>query len=210
MKLYLIGGLGADERVFKYLTLDVETTVIKWIEPKPKEKLQSYVIRISEQINQGVEFGILGVSFGGIVPIELSKITNPSKLFLISSVETSKQLPQNYVYIGKTQVLNLIPNQFIKPPKPLLGFLFGAKNKKLLEQIIKDTKPKFIRWALNAIINWSNELNYLDTIRIHGTKDKLIPLKGNAIEVKDGGHFMIVDNAEEISKIINEQLKNAG
>lgn len=210
MKLYLIGGLGADERVFKYLTLDVETTVIKWIEPKPKEKLQSYVIRLSEQINQEVEFGILGVSFGGIVAIELSKITNPLILFLISSVETSKQLPQNYVYIGKTQVLNLIPNQFIKPPKPLLGFLFGAKNKKLLEQIIKDTKPKFIRWALNEIINWSNELNYLDTIRIHGTKDKLIPLKGNAIEVKDGGHFMIVDNAEEISKIINEQLKNAG
>ena len=131
-------------------------------------------------------------------------------MFLISSVETSQQLPQNCISIGKTQILNWIPNQFIKPPKPLLGLLFGTENKKLLEEIIKDTKPKFIRWALNAIINWSNELNYMDTIRIHGTKDKLIPLKGKAIEVRDGGHFMIVDKADEISKLVNERIKYAG
>lgn len=31
MKLYLIGGLGADERVFQYLTIEPPTQVIKWI-----------------------------------------------------------------------------------------------------------------------------------------------------------------------------------
>jgi len=206
----MIGGLGADERVLNYLKLDVETTVIKWIEPKPKEELKSYAIRLTEQINQKDEFGILGVSFGGIVAIELSKLIKPSKLILISSVETSTQLPQTYVSLGKTQILNLIPNTLIKPPKPLLGFLFGAKNKQLLKQIIKDTEPEFIRWALNAIINWSNEETPIEAIRIHGTKDKLIPLKGEANEIKDGGHFMIVDKAEEISNLINEQMKYAG
>lgn len=131
MKFYLIGGLGADERVFNYLELDVETTVIKWIEPKPKEELKSYAIRLIEQINQKDEFGILGVSFGGIIAIEISKLIKPKKLILISSVETSRQLPQTHISLGKTQILNLIPNQLIKPPKPLLSFLFGAKNKQL-------------------------------------------------------------------------------
>jgi len=210
MKLYMIGGLGADERVFKYLNLNAKTHIIKWIEPKPKEELSSYAIRLSEQINQEDEFGILGVSFGGIIAIELSKIIKPSKLFLISSVETSKQLPRNYLSIGKTQILKLVPNKFIKPPKSLLGFLFGAKNKQLLKQIINDTEPEFIRWALDAIINWSNDLNSIETVRIHGTNDKLIPLKGNAIEVKDGGHFMVVDKADEISKLVNERMKYAG
>ena len=210
MKLYLIGGLGADERVFNYLELDVETTVIKWIEPKPKEELKSYAIRLIEQINQKDEFGILGVSFGGIIAIEISKLIKPKKLILISSVETSRQLPQTHISLGKTQILNLIPNQLIKPPKPLLSFLFGAKNKQLLKQIINDTEPEFIRWALNAIIYWSNAKTPIETIRIHGTKDKLIPLKGEAIEIKDGGHFMIVDKAKEISKLINEQMKYAG
>ena len=210
MKLYLIGGLGADERVFNYLELDVATTVIKWIEPKPKEELKLYAIRLIEQINQKDEFGILGVSFGGIIAIEISKLIKPKKLILISSVETSTQLPQIYISLGKTQILNLIPNQLIKPPKPLLSFLFGAKNKQLLKQIINDTEPEFIRWALNAIIYWSNAKTPIETIRIHGTKDKLIPLKGEAIEIKDGGHFMIVDKAKEISKLINEQMKYAG
>ena len=210
MKLYLIGGLGADERVFNYLELDVATTVIKWIEPKPKEELKSYAIRLIEQINQKDEFGILGVSFGGIIAIEISKLIKPKKLILISSVETSRQLPQTHISLGKTQILNLIPNQLIKPPKPLLSFLFGAKNKQLLKQIINDTEPEFIRWALNAIIYWSNAKTPIETIRIHGTKDKLIPLKGEAIEIKDGGHFMIVDKAKEISKLINEQMKYAG
>jgi len=209
-RLYLIGGLGADERVFKYLNLNIKTKIIQWIEPERKEEISSYSIRLSKQINQDEEFGILGVSFGGIMAIEISKHIKPTKLILISSVEVKNQLPQKYVLIGKTQILKLIPNNLIKPPQPIFNFLFGAKNKELLKEIIRDTNPQFIRWALNTIINWSNEKKSSEVMRIHGTKDKVIPLKGRAIEVKDGGHFMIVDKAEEISNLINEQMKYAG
>lgn len=210
MKLYLIGGIGADERVFEYLKINARTQVIKWIDPMPDEELRSYSKRLLEQIDQKTEFGILGVSFGGIVAIELSKLVKPRKLILISSVETSEQLPRRFIKLGKSNILNLIPDLLIRPPQSLLGYLFGTRNKELLRQIIRDTKPEFIRWALNSIIGWSNESRHKNSIRIHGTKDKLIPLKGRAIEVKNGGHFMIVDNADEISKMINEQLKYAG
>jgi len=208
--LYLIGGLGADGRVFKYLNLNIKTKIIQWIEPGRKEEISSYAFRLSKQINQDEEFGILGVSFGGIMAIEISKHIKPTKLLLISSVETKNQLPQKYLLLGKTQILKLIPNSFIKPPQPIFNFLFGAKNKELLKEIIRDTNPQFIRWALNTIISWSNDKKANEVIRIHGTKDNLIPLKGRAIEVKDGGHFMIVDKAKEISNLINEQMKYAG
>ncbi|MFK7799014.1 MAG: alpha/beta hydrolase [Aureispira sp.] len=210
MKLYLIGGLGADKRVFKYLNLNCETQVINWIEPKFKETISSYSQRLIAQINQKEKYGILGVSFGGLIAVELSKLIEPEKVILISSAETKDQLPRKYISLGKTKILNVIPNSLIKPPKPLLKFLFGAKDKKLLEQIIKDTNPAFIRWALNTIINWSNIENTLKPIRIHGTNDKLIPLKGKALKIKNAGHFMIVDNAEEISILVNEQIKYAG
>lgn len=210
MKLYLIGGLGADQRVFKYLNLNFETEIIQWIVAKPKEEIQSYANRLSKQIDQSESFGILGVSFGGIVAIEISKLLNPTKLILISSVITNDQLPNYYIMIGKSKILDIIPNSLIKPPKHLLGFLFGAQNKSLLNQIIEDTKPEFIRWALNTIINWSNESINTEVVRIHGTKDRLIPLKGIAIKINAGGHFMIVDKAEEISKLINKEIKYAG
>lgn len=129
----MIGGLGADERVFKFLKLNCDFEIIKWINPEPKEELESYVNRLLKQINQDEEFGILGVSFGGIVAIEISKIIKPKKLILISSVESSSQLPKSYVSIGKTRILNLIPNSLIKPPKQIMGFLFGAQNLELLQ-----------------------------------------------------------------------------
>lgn len=210
MRLYQIGGLGADERVFKFLNLNCKTVTIKWIKPVPNEELKSYGNRMAHKIDRSEEFGLLGVSFGGIVAVEISKLVKPKKLILISSVETSKQLPRIYRPVGRTKILNLKPSLMIKPPKLILGILFGTKNIELLNQIIKDTEPEFIRWALNSILSWSNDSKINETLRIHGTNDRLIPLKGDAISIKNGGHFMIVDRAAEISKLVNEQMKDAG
>lgn len=101
MKLYLIGGLGADERVFRYLDIKNETQVIKWINPKSKEELKHYANRLLEQINQNEDFGLLGVSFGGIVAIELAKLAHPQKLILISSVETIPNYQKRIWRLGK-------------------------------------------------------------------------------------------------------------
>ncbi len=117
-------------------------------------------------------------------------------------------MPRRYLAIGKTRILNLIPNQFIKPPKFIQSFLFGTENKKLLNAIIEDTSPEFIRWALQKLIEWNNDTSFKEILRIHGTKDKLIPLKGEATQIKDGGHFMVVDKAIEISAIINQEIES--
>ena len=193
MKLYLIGGLGADERVFEVLNLNCETKVISWIEPSKDEPIDVYVKRLLAQINTTKPFGIMGVSFGGLIAIELSKISNPEILILISSVESSDQLKTKFLTLGKLGLLNLVPTAFIKPPKFLQSYLFGAKNSKLLNEIIKDTDPRFIRWALKKMIAWKSAKIDVKTLRIHGTKDKLIPLIGEAKEIQNGAHFMIVD-----------------
>ncbi|MBK9635435.1 MAG: hypothetical protein IPO64_13325 [Bacteroidetes bacterium] len=101
MTLYLIGGLGADERVFKYLNINVKTQIINWILQEPNEELKSYAKRLTEQINKNEEFAILGVSFGGIIAIEMAKFIRPKKLILISSVESSNQLPKHLITMGK-------------------------------------------------------------------------------------------------------------
>lgn len=206
MKLYLIGGLGADSRVFDYLQLDSETQVIDWIKPVRNESLADYVSRLKKQIDTEQDFGLLGVSFGGLIAVELAKQIESSKLILISSVEIADQLPRKFVWIGKTGVLKLIPDALIRPPRFIQSYLFGAKDKKLLNKIIQDTEPSFIRWALNIMLNWKNRSNSIKPTRIHGTKDRLIPLVGNAITVEGGAHFMIVDKAAEISAIVNRFL----
>lgn len=206
MKLYLIGGLGADARVFQFMHFENETQVLVWIPPKKKESLKAYVQRLLAQINQNEPFGILGVSFGGIVAVELSKIVLPKVLILVSSVACSNQLPKRFALIRRTKILRVIPEHFLKPPSLFASALFGTKQTKLLTEIISDTSPKFIKWALNAILEWKSYPAKLPTIRIHGDKDRIIPLRGDAISIEKAGHFMVVDRAHEVSRIVKSEL----
>ena len=204
MTLYKIGGLGADEKVFEKLTLNTPSVSIKWLAAVKNESLQDYVIRLSNQIDQSKEFGLIGVSFGGVIAIELSKIVNPKTVILVSSVSKSDELPYQSMRLILSNLIKLIPYQLIKPPQFIMYYMFGAIDKDLLSRIISDTDPKFIKWALDKILNWDYNGEVEDILRIHGSKDRLIPIIGKAHMVQNGGHFMIVDKASQISLLINE------
>lgn len=210
MKIYGISGLGADERVFKYLSLDFDLIPIEWIPHNNNESIEDYSARLSKAINQSEDFGILGVSFGGLVAVEISKILNPKITILISSAETRNEIGSFKRLIGNLKILKLIPSSLLKPPKILAHYFFGAKNKSLLNQILNDTDLKFTKWAINELLNWKNNTKIDSILKISGTKDKLLPPSENSddILINGGQHFMIVDRAEEISKLINLKIKD--
>ena len=63
-----------------------------------------------------------------------------------------------------------------------------------------DVKTQVIEWA-----EWGNA----KTIHIHGSQDKVIPIKNINIPsvVNGGGHFMVYNMANEVGKVINRFLK---
>jgi pimeloyl-ACP methyl ester carboxylesterase len=209
MKIYGISGLGADKRVFQYLKLSHELILLDWIEPEPDEKLSTYASRLAEKIDTGGNFILIGVSFGGLIAIEISKILKPALIILISSAETKSDLRKIYRIIGKTGIIQWIPVSFFKPPVKIAEWVFGATNKKLLKEILKDTDLLFAKWAIKKLISWENTARVNNCIKIHGSKDLLLPLKkdNKTVEIPGGHHFMIVDRAEEISKVINREIK---
>lgn len=198
MKIYGISGLGADERVFSFLKLDHELIPISWIEPKTNESLENYSLRLSNAIDNSGDIALLGVSFGGLVAIEISKIINPQLTFLVSSAATKYEIRSIYRGLGRLGLLNNLPPNVFDPPRKITSFLFGTKHKKLLNDILEDANLTFTKWALNELMNWNNQIEIRNLIRIHGTKDKLIPWNGSvdAHLIEDGEHFMIVDKAE--------------
>lgn len=129
MKLYGISGLGADKRVFQYLTLDFMLIPIEWIDPLKDETIENYSIRFSKFIDQEEDFGIIGVSFGGLVAVEISKVLNPKLTILISSAETKKELRTIYRLIGKTNVPRFIPHFIFDPPRIFANWIFGAQKR---------------------------------------------------------------------------------
>ncbi len=58
MKIYCISGLGADERVFKYLNLNHEIIPLAWIKHDKNESLESYASKMASKINTNEDFGI--------------------------------------------------------------------------------------------------------------------------------------------------------
>lgn len=58
---------------------------------------------------------------------------------------------------------------------------------------------------MGAIVNWKNHEKPNGVI-IHGTNDKMLPLKQEAqYKIDGGGHFMIVNRADEISAILEKE-----
>lgn len=208
MKIYAVSGLGADRRVFDYLKLDAELMPIDWIKPNAKESIENYSKRLSVVIDTSADFVILGVSFGGLVAIEMSKILNPRLTILISTVTTKNELRAIYRGAGRTGLLKVLPAKVFNPPRRIALFIFGTSKKELLNDILNDTDLEFVKWAVNELVNWRNQGKLEKVLRIHGTNDRLIPLKakGETQLIQNAGHFMIVDQAEEISEIINDYM----
>ena len=206
MRLYCVSGLGADERVFQFLKLNVEIVPIHWIGIKVDESIQSYTKRLTPQIDQTEPFGILGVSFGGLIAVELSKILSPICTIVISSVINKNEIPFFYKLIGRMKMVNILPTFMFKAPMFIMNYVFGAKNKILLKSILDDTNYKFTKWALNEVFNWQNVNEVQNLLKINGENDKLFKPSIDSKVIEKGSHFMIVDQADKVSFEVNQFL----
>jgi len=207
MKIICISGLGADERVYAALKLISEIITIPWVVPTKDETIQAYSKRLMQDIDTtSEEIVLIGVSFGGLIATEVAKLINPTLTILISSVATKYELPKIYRSTGG--LMRFIPWWMFLPPKRMIIKLFKAENKELLQEILKDTDPKFVKWAMTTLVRWQNTEKPSPHLKIGGDKDLLLPSKNEDILIKEGGHFMIVDKADEISHHINIQLAN--
>ncbi|TCC93568.1 alpha/beta hydrolase [Pedobacter frigiditerrae] len=212
--VYFISGLGADERVFQFLDLSkIEHRFIKWNKPRKNESLFNYCQELTEQIDKTKEVILIGISFGGIIAQEILKILACKKVIIISSVKSKSEFSWQLKLASRLQIHKIAPLWLLTLSNLLTAdYYFDTKSKeesKLLHQIIKDTNPNFLVWAIHQIMNWDNDKHSENLIHIHGTSDKIFPIKNiqNAIEIPNGGHFMIVNKASQIERLIFDSIK---
>ncbi len=212
MNLYFISGLGADERIFGKLKLPDHFTIyhIYWVPVSGNEPIENYCSGLIDQIDQSSAFTLIGVSFGGIIAIELSRILKPLQTIIISSFCFKQEVSSVYIFMSKFR-LHRLPTKFLLEPNKFIFWLFGAKNseeKELLGNILKDTDRNFFKWAINQLFAWDNSWKPEGLIHIHGKSDKILPYKKimNAIPVDEGEHLMVYSKAEIVSQILQDNL----
>lgn len=207
-KIYIFSGLGVDKRVFyniDFSGLNVE--FVDWIDPLKNESIENYAKRIS--INFEENATLIGLSFGGMLAVEVSKIILVKKVILIASAKNKNELPEWFLLVGKLRLNQIVPVFLLKITNFVTHWLFGVvskSDKKLLNEIIKDTNPAFLKWAIDKIVNWKNQNVPQNCIHIHGSNDRVLPLKHLKADyqIKNGGHFMTVNKAKEIEDIIKQ------
>jgi pimeloyl-ACP methyl ester carboxylesterase len=212
--IYCISGLGADRTAFQKLDFPENYTILhlEWLTPLDDESLENYSKRFSTKITNNSPI-IIGLSFGGIIAQFVNKYIYCKKVILISSTTSSDSIPIIRKFLRLLPLHKLLPNFLLTKTNFLVFYLFGIKSlfgKSMLKQIFKNADLVFVKWAIQKIIDIESmpKIN-CQVFQIHGTNDKLFPinLQNPEFTIKNGGHFMVYENAEEVSKLLRSILE---
>lgn len=218
MKIYLIPGLGFDQRIFEKLDLgEHHFSYINWLEPKRNEKLAAYALRMSEFIQKEQKDSVLiGHSFGGIIGQEISKIRPIKKVILLSSIRSRAENPLYFKMVSHLALHKLFTKSLITRTVKLWGNRHGyetVQEQQLLKDMVSQYSNHYLQWALKTLSQWEGTAlnNNLPIVQIHGALDKTFPLRlikkpDHIIDI--GGHFMVYKKPELISEILKRELGN--
>lgn len=214
-KIFLFGGLGADQRVLDRLEFPgYETEFVDWLPPIKNETIQKHASRLADEISDSDPI-LLGLSFGGMLAIEIAKQIRCRKLILISSVKTRNEMPFYLKISGKLGLHHLLPGWLLKKPNFISYWFFGVKSptgKLLLAKILRQTDTVYLKWAVNQIVNWNNETIPATIFHLHGSSDRILParfVKADNV-IQGGGHLMVIDHTTEINSILKKLLFTLG
>lgn len=214
MTIYFVPGLANDKRIFKNLAEELKEHKLVFLEHLEilnyEETLIQYAARlINHHKFFDVDSVIIGMSLGGLIAIEMSKILHFKKIFLISTVKHKSEFPLIIRLAFKLGIY--LPPRLIKSTIRPISLLFKATNKagsEYLSKIINDSNEEHMIWAQKAVVKWDNNLIPDNYIHIHGTNDEIFPIKyvKPSHKIEKGTHYMIMDRAKEISDIIKNNI----
>tara|TARA_B100000780_G_scaffold270453_1_gene230273 strand:- start:5486 stop:6145 length:660 start_codon:yes stop_codon:yes gene_type:complete len=210
--VYFMPGMCANSMIFERIELgsNFKSHYLDWIPPLKNESLRNYVIRLSKNIKHENSI-LIGVSFGGVIVQELSKILKIKKIIIISSVKSNKELSNSMKFAKKTKSYKLLPVTWLNDFESLLAFVLGPKIKRkvnLYRKYLSVRDENYLKWAIEAMINWKQEDPLDDVIHIHGTLDLVFPVVNikNYIPLKKGDHNMIFKRADWLNDYFLKNL----
>ena len=210
--VYLMPGMSANSLIFEKIKFPENFKLHKldWINPDIDESIENYAKRLSEKIVHKNPV-LIGVSFGGILVQEISKIVKVDKLIIISSIKCNKEMPSHMKFGKITKSYKLLPVKWINDFESLISFVLGPKIKKrvdLYRKYLSIRDENYLSWSLREMIEWKQSKPLKNIIHIHGTKDLIFPTLyiKNFIEVPRGDHAMILKRAEWINQNLPKMI----
>ncbi len=209
--IYCISGFGADERVFSKLNFgENEIHFIGWKIPAKQETIKEYSQRMANEI-KFPDPVLIGLSFGGMISVEIAKVVAVSKIILLSSVATVDEMPWYMKTAGKLKFDKIFPIRPSAALAPIENYNLGVTTKeerKLVNEYRKNVDPFYTSWAIDQILNWKNKWYPTNLTHIHGDKDHIFPIKYVRADylIKGGGHLFLMNKSQEVNDILKKLL----
>lgn len=213
MKVYAIPGLATNNKIFSQLSLkDHDLVVLKWPPLKKEYSMADYAACFVDQMNILEPFVLIGLSFGGMLAVEIGKITKPEKIILISSAKTLNGLSRSVRMFKYFPLYLILPEIFFRKASYLFRRVMGTliKDLAVLAGMVKEMPDNYYKFAIKYIVTWDNTVIPENCILIIGTKDKLMLFDEKFADhiVKDGTHAMVITRAGELSELLKSEINN--
>jgi pimeloyl-ACP methyl ester carboxylesterase len=212
MNIYCISGLGGDHRLFKHIHAPEghEIVPVDWIVPGRKEPLADYAMRLGAPIDRSQPFILVGLSLGGIMAVEIAKRLSPVCTILISSIPLSAELPWYYKAASKLKLVRIVPSFVLKAASIGKRLYSGEslEDKRLVIQMIREGNPQFLKWAMQAVLEWENDVTPTPLWHIHGNSDEVFPIYRThpTHVIPKGRHLLLMSHSSEINSILSEVI----
>lgn len=212
--IYFVPGLAANNKIFEHIQLDntkYECHFLEWKIPIVKdESIKAYAQRMCDEITHTNPI-LIGVSFGGIMVQEMSKLIPVEKVIIISSVKSNIEFPKRLKFALLSKAYKLFPAKFIENLDSYIDYFLGDYQQKKVEAYKKYMSVRnadYLHWAIYTVLHWKQIETLPNIYHIHGNNDSVFPSKyiSDYIKIEGGTHAMVLTKAKKISLEIDKIL----
>ncbi len=210
--VYFVPGLAASPSIFENIKLPEDTfemIFLEWQMPLPNENLQQYCQRWTQTFKHQNPV-LVGVSFGGVIVQEMSRLIATRKVIIISSVKCNTEFPLRMRLVKYAGLYKLLPTSLLTRVKRLdslpVGITKIKKRLKLYERFLGIRDQQYLDWAIRELLLWDRCEADPDVIHIHGEADEIFPAKyiEKYVSVPGGTHIMILNKSRWLNKHLPE------
>ena len=195
-KFILLPGMGADERMYPRPWTELPNVqFVRW----PLWNGESSISQVAERLAAGSDFEpgawLIGSSLGGMVACELASLVYARGLILVGSAISSVEI--------NLLLSKLAPLAQITPISMLQAAAGKLPNE--LMQMFRNADPRFVRAMCQAIATWHGaRILPKAFLRIHGSRDLVIPPPNLPHVAIAGGHLIAMTHAHECVAAVRE------
>lgn len=210
MRFFLITGFGLDKRAFSLLDLPEDKfKFFDLIPPLKGETLKTYALRMGREIGVGPDDVVGGVSFGGMMALEIAKAVKTRGVVIIASTTHPRHIRKRFLLFS--HISPYVPDALVHRIFRLVPWVLKRQNmltpegQTLLNDIMTAFPPAWLRSMPPMIRKWEGCQPAAPFRRMHSEGDWLIRLDGDPKDltvVKGKNHLITVSHPEAVRKFL--------